>query len=462
MFDRETQMTEDQPVHQAAREGVQQLAVLLDRDASLRDRPGWYGRKPLHAAAEAGCFECVDLLLKRKAPVDAREDLHEQTALHHAVSADSIECVDRLLKAGANVNASDARGETPAFYARSLGVIERLATAGANLNVISGRGQYAFQYCAAYVRSVKVIQFWMDHKVPINHVPDFGWPALSAVCAMPYTPNESPDYDRDSEIMELLLAHGADVNLPDKQGDTALYSCCINQHVRLAEFLLNHGAKCNLTNRSGDSALHAAVFRENVQLVRKLLDHGADVNIANRHHKTPFDISASGSAIRNLLLPSHRPSGRPVPAENEVLRRLKAIPRFRAVPFNGCSKGEVAHLESEFGVRLPAAYRDFLETMGKGAGDFLVSDHWTFRFDDLFGLARSDDYAEQCDLPDDYFVFAEREGCQWVFFVADGKSDDPPVFLFDDGHERTCRQIARSIWEFIDSMVTDYEIWSGV
>jgi Ankyrin repeats (3 copies)/SMI1 / KNR4 family (SUKH-1) len=261
--------------------------------------------------------------------------------------------------------------------------------------------------------------------------------------------------------MELLLVHGADINLPDKQGDTALYGACINRHPRLAEFLLKQGANPNLVNQSGDSALHAAVFRENEELVRKLLDHGADVNLANRHHETPFDISASGSAIRQLLLPLHIPTERPVPDANEVLRRLKAIPEFRSVSFNGCSKAEVARLESTFRVQLPAAYRDFLKIMGKGAGDFLLSDHWTFQFDDVFTLARSDHYMELCNLPNTYFVFAAREGCQWVFFVADGKSNDPPVFLFDDGPERTYRQMARSIWEFIDSLVTDYEIWSG-
>jgi hypothetical protein len=203
-------------------------------------------------------------------------------------------------------------------------------------------------------------------------------------------------------------------------------------------------------------------LHDNEELVRKLLDHRADVNLANRHHQTPFDISASASPIRRLLLPLLRPTERRVPDAPEVIRRLKAIPRFGTVSFKGCSKAEVARLEGELGVRLPAAYRHFLKIMGKGAGDFLLSDHWRFQFDDLFDLARSDEYAELCDLPDKYFVLAEREGCQWVFFVADGKSDDPPVFLFDDGHELTYRQIARSVWEFIDSLVTDYEIWSGV
>jgi SMI1-KNR4 cell-wall len=109
--------------------------------------------------------------------------------------------------------------------------------------------------------------------------------------------------------------------------------------------------------------------------------------------------------------------------------------------------------------RLPASYREFLERIGKGAGEFMVSDHWRFRFDELFELARGDEYAEYCALPANYFVFAERNSCAWVFFVADGTSEDPPIYLFDDGEDRSYKQIARSVWEFIESLLIDYEIW---
>jgi ankyrin repeat protein len=455
----EGQPNEDQPVHQAARKDAHELASLLDADPSLRDRPGRFDRHPLHVAAGAGRIDCVDLLLKREASPNARDGLHQWTPLHEAVSADSDECVRQLLGAGADVDAADGRGETPIFYARSLRVIERLAAAGADLSVLSGRGQYPFQYGAAYIRAVDVMRFWVDRGVPIDHVPDFGWPALIAVCALPYGPRESPDYRRDIEIMKLLLAHSADIDLQDQSGDTALYCCCIHQHVPLAEFLLRSGADPNRANRSGDTALHAAVFRGNEPLVRLLLDHGADANIPDRHGKMPYDISPEGSAIRDLLAPLHRPRSRPVPTADEVVRRLKAIPKFRHTRLKGCSEAEVARLEEHWAVRLPAAYRGFLGRLGRGAGKFMVSDHWRFRYDDLFGIARSDDYSEYCELPDEYFVFAERAGCAWAFFIADGQSDDPPVYLFDDGEDQAYRQVARSVWEFVESLVIDYEIW---
>jgi ankyrin repeat protein len=457
----EGQPSEDHSAHHAARKNVLELAAILDADPSLRDLAGRFGRYPLHVAAAAGRIDCVDLLLKRGASPNVRDGLHGWSPLHDAVSADSEECVQRLLEAGADVNTADERGETPVFYARSLRVLKRLEAPGADLSIVSGRGQYPFQYCAAYIRAVEVMKFWAERGVPINHVPEFGWPALIAICARPYSPQERPDYERDIEIIELLLAHGADINLQDRNGDTSLSCCCVNQHVPLAKYLLNSGADPNRTNHSGDTALHAAVFRENESLVRLLLDHEADVNTPNLHHKTPYDVSREGSAIRNLLASRHRLKSPPIPTAGEVVRRLKSIPKFRRTSLQGCSKTELTRLEQHWTVRLPTAYREFLERMGKGAGEFMVSDRWRFQYDVLFEIARSEEYSTYCELPDDYFVFAEREGCTWAFFIADGNTDDPAVYLFDDSDDRTYQHLARSIWEFVESLVIDYEIWSG-
>ncbi|MEK6236652.1 MAG: SMI1/KNR4 family protein, partial [Planctomycetales bacterium] len=133
--------------------------------------------------------------------------------------------------------------------------------------------------------------------------------------------------------------------------------------------------------------------------------------------------------------------------------------KFQDVKLKGSPASEIDQLASRLEVKFPQAYRDFLARIGKGAGEFMLSDHWMFMFDDVPEIAHDDDYSELCDLPDDYFVFAERNGCAWVFFVADGKSDDPPVYLFTDGDERDYKQIGRSLWEFVESLVIDYEIW---
>lgn len=329
------------------------------------------------------------------------------------------------------------------------------------MNVFSDRGQNPFEYCAAYVRSVEVIRFWIEHGIDVNHVPDFGWPALNAVTGTSNGPESSPNKADDIKLVDLLVEHGANVSLCDKGGNPPLYDACINWHLHLLKPLLKAKADPNQHNRAGDTPLHAAVFRETVEAVRLLLDHGADVNIPNLQHKTPYDISEDKPEIRALLAPHHRPQDFPIPKANQVIQRLVAIPKFHGVELKGCSETEIDRLEKQLKVRFPQSYREFLAFIGKGAGEFMLSDRWRFRSDEVCEIAHDDDYFDCCDLPKDYFVFAERDGYTWAFFVADGTSDDPPVFLFDDGENREYKQYARSIWEFIESLVIDYEIWYG-
>ncbi len=70
------------------------------------------------------------------------------------------------------------------------------------------------------------------------------------------------------------------------------------------------------------------------------------------------------------------------------------------------------------------------------------------------------EYCKFSSLPDQHFVFAEHnayDGYQWVYFVADGSDDDPPMFIVDE--EQEPKQVARTIWEFVESLVVGYEIW---
>ena len=51
----------------------------------------------------------------------------------------------------------------------------------------------------------------------------------------------------------------------------------------------------------------------------------------------------------------------------ELARYLVA----KGYDLNGCSVREIAEIERFYNVKLPAAYRDFLWAMGKGAGAFM-------------------------------------------------------------------------------------------
>jgi ankyrin repeat protein len=414
----------DKPVHEAARHNAAKLKVLLQQQPDLRDAPAFRNETPLHAA----------------------------------VQADNIDSVNILLQAGADANALNDEGEPPVFAARSKNVMATLKRAGARFDIYSKRGHFGFQHCAAYVRSLEALQFWLAQGVEINHVPDFAWPALVGVCSLGFE-DENHDYQREIAIIEFLLENGADIDLQDKTGNAALMNTCWQQAAPLTEVLLKAGANPNRGNFAGTTALHYAVERKNEEIVQLLLSHGADPNQLDKYSKTPIDWAKRKSFCPNIFESLYKPKPeKPMPTADEVIARLQNIPSFRDVALLGCTDEEIDKLEKHFDVILPAAYRYFLKRLGKGAGEFMSSDHLTFEYPYLFEQAQSEDYAEYCKLTKKSFVFSEREGCLFFFFEADGQSDDPPIFQFDDGDSGE-RQVARSIWEFIEERVIAYEIW---
>ena len=181
-------VNEDHPIHEAAKADVQQLSAFLDRKPDLRDQPGWFGRQPLHVAAQAGLYECVDLLLKRGANPNAQEHLHQQSPLHFAVGSDSVECIDRLVHAGADVNAADSRGERPFSIVITKGHRTIESNTG-RPDVIPGRGNTHSSMPPTFGRSKFAIL--IEHGR--NQSVQFGWPALNALPGMTYGPESSPN-----------------------------------------------------------------------------------------------------------------------------------------------------------------------------------------------------------------------------------------------------------------------------
>ena len=56
-------------------------------------------------------------------------------------------------------------------------------------------------------------------------------------------------------VLPVLLEHGADVNLGDTSGRTALHSACFQTRADVAKILLEADADPTLTNKNGQSPL---------------------------------------------------------------------------------------------------------------------------------------------------------------------------------------------------------------
>lgn len=143
-------------------------------------------------------------------------------------------------------------------------------TAGANPNVRD------------YYRPLPTLLIRLRHPdaaAEDNHVHAEEWmPVLASAIAFGGDGKIS-SRNRNGEIVQALLRHGAQVNARDFQGDTALDNVPTWGDVGLAKTLLDHGAKVNSQDKYGAAPLMSIGSSLNVAMTRLLLERGANPNL---------------------------------------------------------------------------------------------------------------------------------------------------------------------------------------
>lgn len=104
------------------------------------------------------------------------------------------------------------------------------------------------------------------------------------------------------EILQLLIRSGADVNLVDNVGQTALMQIGEQATSDIVWDLINAGAKVNLADHDGDTALTEAASSNDSDVVKTLLDAGAQVNQQNNDGQTALMKAAENGNVNNVRL----------------------------------------------------------------------------------------------------------------------------------------------------------------
>jgi ankyrin repeat protein len=169
--------------------------------------------------------------------IDTR-DARGRTALLIATQANDVEAARRLIAAGANVNAQDDLLDTPFLYAAAEGRLEILRltlAAGADLasrNRYGGTGLIP----AAHHGHVEVVRELLKTAIAVDHVNRLGWTALLEAIIL------GDGGAAHTEIVRLLVAAGADVNLADSQGVSPLTHARQRGFLQIVNILERAGA----------------------------------------------------------------------------------------------------------------------------------------------------------------------------------------------------------------------------
>lgn len=81
-----------------------------------------------------------------------------------------------------------------------------------------------------------------------------------------------------ADVAQLLLDRGANANLKDSKGNTALIQAAMDGDTILVMALLSRGANVNAQNDYAETPLSDAVINGHSDVVKLLLDHGANAN----------------------------------------------------------------------------------------------------------------------------------------------------------------------------------------
>ena len=88
-----------------------------------------------------------------------------------------------------------------------------------------------------------------------------------------------------TEVAELLVKHGADINAEGNDGETALMLAAICKNTETLELLLKCGANVNARDNMGRTVLFSANYHC-PEFVELLLKYGADVNAKDNDSET--------------------------------------------------------------------------------------------------------------------------------------------------------------------------------
>ncbi|MEP6020633.1 MAG: ankyrin repeat domain-containing protein [Paracoccaceae bacterium] len=142
-----------------------------------------------------------------------------------------------------------------------------------NLSSTDDRGRTPLHF-AAVSDDPQIVHVLLEHGASIDAVADFGWTALT-LSSITRPRDQSKN---QAEIMKLLLSKGADPNFVSGSHNNApLHMTAGDAAPNVIETLVAAGAEVNQKNRLGDSPLSIALRRNSVDSARVLIKAGANI-----------------------------------------------------------------------------------------------------------------------------------------------------------------------------------------
>ena len=243
-------------LHYAAENGRNDVARLLIGNGAHIDLADKDGFTPLHLAVKNGRRDMAELLIDKGANVNAR-DPAGGTALHWAAWNEYSDIAEMLIAKGANIDVKNNQGVAPLYLASVKGSV-------ATVKLLVGKGAAIDIFAASVLGDAERVKTFLTDK------------PFSANAKGPngFTPLYCATAAGQKNIVELLIAGGADLNAKAYTGATPLFAAVWNNDVNVAEVLIAKGADLNaVAEKLGSSTpLHTASAKGFTAMAKLLVE----------------------------------------------------------------------------------------------------------------------------------------------------------------------------------------------
>lgn len=245
--------------------------------------------------------------------------------LKNAIRDNQLKAMKWLLENGVDINTPDGDNIYPlliAEYVDNMQATELLLKYGADVSLLS----LTHILMTIEKNKIEILKLWVESGLDLNKYDDKGTHLLFFLIgnqlvndSVEYVVKNIPDinvrlnesaftplilasFQSNKEFVELLLKYGADVDLQNAIGDTALMNATYSGNIEIIKLLLEHDADIEIRQRNGLTALILACdeyeeFVSNVEIVKLLLQYGADVNARSNDGATALILAVENENI---------------------------------------------------------------------------------------------------------------------------------------------------------------------